>query len=47
MLNKRNVPGLFDDFFGRNFWNDVFEKPEWNSNPASMFMREKTILKLN
>ncbi|TDO03231.1 Hsp20/alpha crystallin family protein [Sunxiuqinia elliptica] len=31
---KRNVPNLFDDFFGRNFWNDVFEKPEWSSNPA-------------
>ena len=34
MRNKRNVPNLFDDFFGRNFWNDVFEKPEWNSSPA-------------
>ncbi|MGQ7871180.1 Hsp20/alpha crystallin family protein [Sunxiuqinia sp. sy24] len=32
--NKRNVPNFFDDFFGRNFWNDVFDKPEWNSNPA-------------
>ena len=34
MRDKRNVPGLFDDFFGRNFWNDVFDKPEWSSNPA-------------
>ena len=34
MRSKRNVPGLFDDFFGRNLWNDVFDKPEWNSNPA-------------
>jgi HSP20 family protein len=34
LRNKRNVPGLFDDFFGRNFWNDVLDKPEWSSNPA-------------
>lgn len=31
---NRNMPNLFDDFFGRNFWNDVFEKPEWSSSPA-------------
>jgi len=32
--NNRNTPSLFDDFFGRNFWNDAFEKSGWSSNPS-------------
>lgn len=23
-----------DEFFGRNLWNDVFEKPEWSTSPS-------------
>ena len=36
LLNRsnRNVPNLLDDFFGRNFWNEVFDKPEWSTSPS-------------
>ncbi|WP_372773092.1 Hsp20/alpha crystallin family protein [Mangrovibacterium sp.] len=32
--SNRNVPSLFDEFFGKDVWNDFFEKSGWNSNPS-------------
>ena len=32
--SNRNTPSLFDEFFGRDVWNDFFEKSGWNSNPG-------------
>lgn len=32
--SKKNVPSILDEFFGRNLWNDVFEKPEWSTSPS-------------
>ncbi|WP_423128804.1 Hsp20/alpha crystallin family protein [Gaoshiqia sp. Z1-71] len=32
--NNKNVPSLFDEFFGRNLWNEFFDKTGWGSNPG-------------
>lgn len=32
--SNKNVPSILDEFFGRNLWNDVFEKPEWSTSPS-------------
>ncbi|MDP4184648.1 MAG: Hsp20/alpha crystallin family protein [Bacteroidota bacterium] len=29
----RDLPGLFDEFFGRDFFNDVVKDSHWNSTP--------------
>ncbi|RKD91285.1 Hsp20/alpha crystallin family protein [Mangrovibacterium diazotrophicum] len=31
--SNRNTPSLFDEFFGKDVWNDFFEKSGWNSSP--------------
>lgn len=32
--SRRNTPSLFDDFFGSNFWNDLYEKSGFKANPG-------------
>jgi len=32
--NRRNTPSLFDDFFGSNFWNDLYEKSGFKATPG-------------
>lgn len=32
--SNRNTPSLFDEFFGKDVWNDFFEKSGWNSSPS-------------
>ena len=32
--SNKNVPSILDEFFGRNLWNDVFDKPEWSTSPS-------------
>ncbi len=31
---NRNIPSMFDDFLGRDLWNDFFDKSGWNSTPS-------------
>jgi len=30
---NRNLPGIADNFFSTNFWDDFFNDKEWNSTP--------------
>ncbi len=32
--SRRNTPSLFDDFFGSNFWNDLYEKSGFKGTPG-------------
>ena len=32
--NNRNLPGFMDDFFGRNFLEELFNEREWSSSPS-------------
>jgi HSP20 family protein len=32
--SRRNTPSLFDDFFGSNFWNDLYEKSGFKATPG-------------
>jgi len=32
--SRRNTPSLFDDFFGSNFWNDIYEKSGFKATPG-------------
>ncbi|MGQ8336372.1 Hsp20/alpha crystallin family protein [Sunxiuqinia sp. A32] len=32
--NKQNIPNLFEDFFGRNLWSDLFEESGWSNTPS-------------
>ena len=32
--SRRNVPSLFDDFFGSNFWNDLYERSGYKGTPG-------------
>lgn len=32
--SNRNTPNLFDEFFGKDVWNDFFEKSGWNATPS-------------
>ena len=39
--NNRNLPGFMDDFFGRNFLEELFNEREWSSSPSVNIFEEK------